>query len=129
MFLLYAIKSIHTFFVIVFLSDINECTSSQHECDARATCHNTEGAYTCQCADGYFGDGYTCQRKLIKSVKYIIYCILNINLYNILLCINWLTAISAMDTRANVGLIMSVQYIIYCILNINYITSYCVSIG
>jgi len=38
--------------------DINECSDYTHECPRNADCTNTDGSYTCGCADGYTGDGY-----------------------------------------------------------------------
>ena len=35
--------------------DIDECTVGSDDCDAQATCTNTEGGYTCECSDGYVG--------------------------------------------------------------------------
>ena len=34
----------------VRLSDINECTTNVHECDANAFCNNTEGSYLAHAA-------------------------------------------------------------------------------
>ena len=42
--------------VAVFLADLNEC-NGQNECVDHALCINTEGAYRCDCEDGYRGDG------------------------------------------------------------------------
>ena len=33
--------------------DVNECNNGSHECDARATCTNTVGSYTCDCPTGF----------------------------------------------------------------------------
>ena len=44
----------------VRLSDINECTTNVHECDANAFCNNTEGSYNCTCSSGYTGKGTSC---------------------------------------------------------------------
>ncbi|CAK8681535.1 sushi, von Willebrand factor type A, EGF and pentraxin domain-containing protein 1-like [Clavelina lepadiformis] len=41
--------------------DINECVDRNlHKCDVHANCLNTKGAYTCACARGYQGDGFSC---------------------------------------------------------------------
>jgi hypothetical protein len=41
-------------------ADINECTTSAHNCDANADCSNTDGSFTCACKPGYEGDGVAC---------------------------------------------------------------------
>ena len=43
-------------------SDIDECMESNGTlCHDLALCVNTEGNYTCECLDGYLGDGvYSC---------------------------------------------------------------------
>ena len=41
--------------------DVDECADeSSNNCDANASCTNTVGAFTCECNDGYQGDGITC---------------------------------------------------------------------
>ena len=44
----------------VRLSDINECTTNVHTCDANAVCNNTQGSYNCTCSPGYTGNGTSC---------------------------------------------------------------------
>lgn len=55
------------------LTDVDEC-SQVNECSEHACCHNTAGSYYCKCREGYYGDGYTCE-KLGKdcSFKKMIY--------------------------------------------------------
>jgi cysteine-rich repeat protein len=43
--------------------DIDECQDSTAPCDDRATCTNTDGAFTCECDPGYVGNGFTCQDR------------------------------------------------------------------
>ena len=45
--------------------DIDECLYETDDCDLdeRATCNNTEGAFTCACRDGFMGDGKSCTGK------------------------------------------------------------------
>jgi len=40
--------------------DINECELRRDNCHPFATCTNTPGSFTCQCNEGYFGDGFSC---------------------------------------------------------------------
>ena len=42
------------------ISDVNECNDGNHNCSANATCTNEMGSYTCDCKDGFSGDGYSC---------------------------------------------------------------------
>ena len=49
------------------LLDLDECTDDLHSCSHVATCNNTEGSYTCKCNQGYIGDGYKCEGKIIVT--------------------------------------------------------------
>ena len=51
-----------------FLTDVNEC-AGENVCDANAMCNNTDGSYTCQCVEGYSGNGTHCEGK--HMYKYI----------------------------------------------------------
>ena len=46
-----------------FISDNDEC-SGLNNCDQNANCTNTDGSYTCECNEGYAGDGFECSSKL-----------------------------------------------------------------
>ena len=45
------------------LSDLDECFSNAHSCDANAVCSNTQGSYICTCKAGFSGDGKSCVGK------------------------------------------------------------------
>ena len=46
--------------VMNFVTDVNECEDSLHDCDVNAKCTNAIGAFVCTCLDGFSGDGKTC---------------------------------------------------------------------
>ena len=48
------------FVKINVFSDIDECTVELDNCDMNAMCTNTIGDFTCQCLDGFMGDGVVC---------------------------------------------------------------------
>ncbi|KAH9491550.1 Protein kinase C-binding protein nell1 [Bulinus truncatus] len=41
--------------------DYDDCLKGPQKCHASAECSNVNGSYSCQCKEGYTGDGYTCQ--------------------------------------------------------------------
>ena len=44
--------------------DIDECANnSTNDCDTNANCTDTAGSYTCECQDGYTGNGTSCDGK------------------------------------------------------------------
>lgn len=51
---------------LIYLTDIDECTSKKHNCHVQSTCNNTIGGFMCTCNDGYWGDGITCTGTLVK---------------------------------------------------------------
>ncbi len=55
----------------IFFSDIDECTTAAHDCNAKETCGNTGGSFTCTCSAGYSDDGVKCNGKMFTFiVKY-----------------------------------------------------------
>ena len=42
-------------------SEIDECFTGTHSCDANAECINTAGSYNCTCRPGYHGNGSSCE--------------------------------------------------------------------
>ena len=53
-----------SFHYLSFITDINECASSEtNECHTNAVCNNTDGSFVCRCLDGYQGDGRSCTGK------------------------------------------------------------------
>ena len=44
----------------MLLTDIDECTTSTDNCHKNATCTNTDGSFTCECHNGYAGNGSSC---------------------------------------------------------------------
>lgn len=51
--------------IIVYITDIDECTTTPEVCHADATCTNNVGSYQCQCKPGYSGDGKGCTGKTL----------------------------------------------------------------
>ena len=39
--------------------DVDEC-GQENDCHSRAECVNTQGSYSCQCEEGFIGDGRSC---------------------------------------------------------------------
>ena len=41
--------------------DINECDLDLDNCDENAACTDIDGSFTCECNDGFAGNGTVCQ--------------------------------------------------------------------
>jgi len=41
-------------------ADINECAVNNGGCSADAVCTDNEGGFSCECNEGFEGDGFTC---------------------------------------------------------------------
>ena len=44
-----------------YLVLVDECALGIDACDSNAVCTDIAAGYTCECNDGYWGDGYSCQ--------------------------------------------------------------------
>ena len=43
-----------------YFIDIDECAGNSDNCHVNATCSNTVGGFTCQCNEGFEGNGTHC---------------------------------------------------------------------
>ena len=52
--------------MVYLTTDYNECNDegSGHNCDINAACTNTDGGFTCECNDGWGGDGVSCGKQM-----------------------------------------------------------------
>eukprot|EP00058_Branchiostoma_floridae_P027787 XP_002613278.1 hypothetical protein BRAFLDRAFT_68243 [Branchiostoma floridae] len=41
-------------------NDIDECSDGTHDCHPNAECHNNGGSFSCQCKQGFIGNGTSC---------------------------------------------------------------------
>ena len=48
--------------------DIDECEEEISNCHTNAECINAIGNYSCQCVQGYFGDGFSCVGEFVVSM-------------------------------------------------------------
>ena len=44
--------------------DIDECAVNNRGCSADAVCTDSEGGFSCECNEGFEGDGFTCTGML-----------------------------------------------------------------
>ena len=51
--------------ILLNILDINECISNP--CNTNARCENFIGLYTCECKEGFSGDGTSCTGNLIRD--------------------------------------------------------------
>lgn len=54
-------------------TDKDECLTASHRCSRHAQCVNTDGSYTCQCLEDYFGNGRTCWPRRAPQSKAVMY--------------------------------------------------------
>ncbi len=60
-------------FLCILPTDINECSSNTHSCDAHANCTNNIGSFDCRCISGWQGDGQTCQGNKLNEFSLILH--------------------------------------------------------
>lgn len=46
--------------IILCPADVDECAEQLDDCDTNADCTDTVGSFTCDCVDGFIGNGFTC---------------------------------------------------------------------
>lgn len=49
--------------------DVDECAENTHDCGENAVCINELYIYSCECAEGFRGDGYECTGWGLDSFK------------------------------------------------------------
>ena len=60
---------------ISWTANVNECNEGTDSCHDDATCHNTQGSYTCSCNTGYTGNGFSC----IGKCNYWVYIVITLS--------------------------------------------------
>ena len=48
--------------------DVDECEEGTDLCNGNALCNNNIGSYECVCMEGYEGDGFECNGKVILII-------------------------------------------------------------
>ena len=69
--------AVHTNVPAFHVTDVDECAASTDNCDKNADCTNTEGSFTCVCHKEFYGDGTSCESKLLLISQYGLYQIKN----------------------------------------------------
>ena len=60
---------IYFYYLLLFVTDMNECGYSIHNCDINAQCSNSLGSFSCACNEGYTGRGTMCSGNWKKSLR------------------------------------------------------------
>ena len=47
-------------YLVLWMTDIDECARGQHDCGRQQTCVNNDGSYSCACSRGYEASGRSC---------------------------------------------------------------------
>ena len=60
-------------FVSNSASDVDECSNGDDDCDVNAACTNQQGSFSCECTDGFQGNGKICEgiKKPVHEVKIV----------------------------------------------------------
>ena len=62
--------------VLFSFTDIDECIDGSNNCHENAGCTNIDGSFTCECNNGYNGNGELCEGEntitLSVTVKFIL---------------------------------------------------------
>ena len=63
-------------FLSNFFTDIDECDKDPSVCHKNADCTNEPGTYSCECKDGFVGDGVDeCDGTIFSFIHWLIYVI------------------------------------------------------
>ena len=57
--------------ISLILPDVNECGAVDN-CHLNAVCTNIVGSYTCDCAEGFTGNGYDCLGNIFDQDAFIL---------------------------------------------------------
>ena len=70
-----------TFFSVLNVLDVNECTNGTHNCHDNASLQNSVGSFNCSCNPGYDGKGTICSGiqyisfHLTASLRFLYNCV------------------------------------------------------
>ena len=55
------LNTVTNFYLLIILSDFDECQDVSEKCVPLSHCVNTVGSFKCVCNDGFEGNGHTCR--------------------------------------------------------------------